>query len=60
MLTGRCGSAQAAVPRCRAKTTMHEEGGESLEVIHHIWVDSKAPWEQIGDSGRQHREAFEG
>jgi hypothetical protein len=35
------------------------EGGESLEVIHHIWVDSKAPWDEIGDSGKQHREAFE-
>jgi hypothetical protein len=36
------------------------EGGEGLEVIHHIWVDSKAPWDEIGDSGRQHSEAFAG
>lgn len=36
------------------------DGGESLKVIHHIWVDSKAVWDEIGDSGRQHREAFEG
>ena len=36
------------------------EGGESLEVIHHIWVDSRAPWDEIGDSGKQHRGAFEG
>jgi hypothetical protein len=35
-------------------------GGDSLEVLHHIWVDSKAPWDEIGDSGRQHPEAFEG
>lgn len=28
-----------------------EEGGESLSVIHHIWVDSKAVWDEIGDSG---------
>ena len=35
-------------------------GGESLKVIHHIWVHSKAVWDEIGDSGRQHREAFEG
>lgn len=35
------------------------DGGESLEVIHHIWVDSKAAWDEIGDSGQQHREAFE-
>jgi hypothetical protein len=36
------------------------DGGESLKVIHHIWVDSKAPWDEIGDSGKQHREAFGG
>ena len=35
------------------------EGGEDLRVIHHIWVDSKAPWDEIGDSGKQHREAYE-
>lgn len=36
------------------------EGGESLRVIHHIWVDSKAVWDEIGDAGRQHLKAFEG
>ena len=36
------------------------EGGESLRVIHHIWVDSKAHWDIIGDDGKQHREAFQG
>ncbi|MDH3673271.1 MAG: GFA family protein [Gammaproteobacteria bacterium] len=35
-------------------------GGNSLTVKHHIWVDSKAFWDEIGDAGRQHREAFEG
>lgn len=35
-------------------------GGNSLTVKHHIWVDSKAVWDEIGDAGRQHREAFEG
>ena len=35
------------------------EGGDSLQVKHHIWVDSRAVWDEIGDSGRQHREAFE-
>jgi len=34
------------------------EGGEALRVIHHVWVDSKAVWDQIGDSGQLHREAF--
>jgi hypothetical protein len=36
------------------------EGHEELKVIHHIWVDSKANWDEIGDSGKQHSEAFEG
>jgi hypothetical protein len=36
------------------------DSGESLEVTHHIWVDSRAGWDKIGDSGKQHRKAFEG
>jgi len=36
------------------------DGGEALRVIHHIWVDSRAAWDQIGDSGQLHREAFSG
>ena len=31
---------------------------ESLKVVHHIWVDSKAVWDEIGDSGKQHRQAY--
>ena len=34
------------------------EGGEALRVIHHIWVESKAPWDEIGDAGQQHPEAI--
>ncbi len=34
------------------------EGGEDLRVIHHIWVESKAGWDEIGDDGRQHAEAI--
>jgi len=30
------------------------EGGENLKVIHHIWVDSKAGWDEIGDEGMLH------
>lgn len=30
------------------------EGGESLRVAHHIWVGSKAVWDEIGDDGIQH------
>ena len=34
------------------------EGEEALKVIHHIWVGSKAVWEEIGDAGKQHPEGF--
>ncbi len=34
------------------------QGGEALRVIHHIWVGSKAAWDEIGDDGKQHAEAF--
>jgi len=34
------------------------EGGDSLRVAHHVFVDSRAPWDEIGDSGQQHREAY--
>jgi hypothetical protein len=33
-------------------------GGEDLKVAHHIWVGSKAVWDEIGDAGKQHPEAF--
>ena len=36
------------------------QGGEKLKVAHHIWTDSKAAWEEIGDSGKKHPEAFQG
>ncbi|WP_028109008.1 GFA family protein [Ferrimonas futtsuensis] len=35
-------------------------GDEQLKVAHHIWVDSKAHWDEIGDSGKLHPEAFGG
>ena len=34
------------------------EGGDSLKVLHHVWVGSKAVWDEIGDAGRQHIERF--
>ncbi|GAA5214687.1 GFA family protein [Corallincola platygyrae] len=34
------------------------EGADNLKVAHHIWVDSKADWEEIGDDGKQHPKAF--
>ena len=36
------------------------EGAEDLRVAHHIYVESRAPWDEIGDSGKQHPEAFSG
>ncbi|SHF96274.1 Uncharacterized conserved protein [Microbulbifer donghaiensis] len=33
-------------------------GFESLKVAHHIWVASKANWEEICDSGKQHAEGI--
>ena len=35
------------------------EGGEHLKIAHHIWVDSKASWDEIGDKGKRHPNAFE-
>lgn len=37
-----------------------DSGYEQLTVKHHIWVDSKASWEVIGDDGKQHPNAFQG
>ncbi len=34
------------------------KGAEKLKVAHHIFVDSKAPWDEIGDDGKQHKAAF--
>jgi hypothetical protein len=34
------------------------QGGESLQVAHHVWVGSKAVWDEIGDAGIQHREGI--
>lgn len=32
----------------------------NLKIAHHIWVDSKAGWDEIADSGKQHPQAFQG
>ncbi|WP_444941132.1 GFA family protein [Microbulbifer sp. ZKSA004] len=34
------------------------DGNENLKVVHHLWVDSKASWEVIGDAGKQHPKGF--
>ena len=32
--------------------------GPSIRPTAHIFVGSKAPWDEIGDTGRQHVEAY--
>lgn len=34
------------------------QGGENLRVAHHIFVDSRAVWDEIGDGGIRHPEGF--
>ena len=34
------------------------DGQEVLKVAHHIWVESKAHWDKIGDEGIQHPHEF--
>jgi hypothetical protein len=34
------------------------EGGEALKVAHHLFVGSKAGWDEIGDRGLQHVEGI--
>ncbi len=59
-----CSTCGSRLPGINDETRMFipagliSEGGENLEVRHHIWVDSKACWDEIGDAGRQHQEAF--
>ncbi len=35
------------------------DGGKDLKVTHHLYVGSKAEWDEIGDAGKQHIEAFQ-
>ncbi|WP_394224458.1 GFA family protein [Alteromonas gracilis] len=37
-----------------------DTGFENLEVKHHLFTDSKAVWEEIGITGKQHKETFGG
>lgn len=34
------------------------DGVENLKVAHHLFVGSKAAWEEIGDDGKQHVGAY--
>ena len=37
-----------------------DSGHDQLSIKHHIFVDSKACWEEIGMIGKHHKEAFSG
>lgn len=58
-----CGS---SLPGINDETRMYipvgtlTSGHENLKVVHHIYVNSKAAWEEIGDSGKQHPNGYEG
>ena len=57
----RCGSVVPG-PNDDARTYIPAglitQGGDDLRVAHHLWVGSKAAWDEIGDPGKQHAEAF--
>ena len=56
-----CGSPLPGVnddSRMYVPASLITEGDENLRVAHHIWVSSKATWDEIGDNGKQHRQAF--
>ena len=57
----RCGSPLPGVndqARIYVPAGLIVEGGENLQVAHHIWVGSKAHWDVIGDAGQQHATAL--
>lgn len=56
-----CGS---ALPGVNDEDNMYipvgtiKNGDDNLKVVHHLYVNSKSTWEEIGDSGEQHPEAY--
>ncbi len=59
-----CSTCGSPVPGINNESTMFvpaaliTEGGDALKVAHHVWVDSKASWDEIGDAGKRHPEGF--
>jgi hypothetical protein len=57
----KCGS---ALPGRNDETTLFipagtlTQGAEKARIADHIWVGSKASWDEIGGEGRQHDEAY--
>lgn len=62
--TSFCQTCGSTLPGSNDETRMYipagliSEGGENLKVAHHIFVDSKAAWDEIGDQGKIHSGAF--
>ena len=57
----RCGSPVPGVndeSRMFVPAGLISDGASGMRVADHVWVDSKAEWEEIGDAGRQHPEAL--
>ena len=59
-----CSACGSALPGENDDTNMYipvgtiTVGQQRLKVAHHMYVDSKASWEIIGDAGLQHPEGF--
>ncbi len=59
-----CGTCGSPVPGTNDATRMFipagliAEGGEELRIAAHLWVGSKAGWEEIGGTAEQHPEGF--
>jgi len=62
--TSFCATCGSSLPGKNDESNMYvpvsllNNGVEQLRVAHHIFVGSKANWEEIGDSGKQHIAAY--
>ncbi len=60
-----CRTCGSALPGVNDETNMFvpagliETGTRNLRVAHHIWVGSKASWDEISDDGKIHLESFQ-
>ena len=59
-----CATCGSRVPGRNDPTTVFApagtitHGGDALRVIHHIWVGSRAAWDEIGGAGQLHAEGL--
>ncbi|WDE02499.1 GFA family protein [Thalassomonas actiniarum] len=64
--TSFCQNCGSSLPGANDESRMYvpagviSSGADELRVTHHIYVDSKASWDEIADNGKQHREGFTG